>query len=64
MAEAWREALGAFQHLRTEADEYRALDDERGVVVRHLSGGGKTSGLEVEDIQMRERTCSIFVMAR
>ena len=29
MAEAWRESLSAFEHLRTEADEYRALDDER-----------------------------------
>ena len=51
--EVWREALSAFEHLRTEADEYRALDDERVFVLMHLSGRGKTSGLEVGDIQMK-----------
>ena len=53
MAGAWREALSAFEHLRTEADEYRALDDERVFVLMHLSGRGKTSGLEVGDIKMK-----------
>jgi ketosteroid isomerase-like protein len=48
MAEAWREALGAFEELRAEADEYRALDDERVLVLMHLSGRGTTSGLEVK----------------
>ena len=52
MAEAWREALTVFEELRPEADEYRALDDERVLVLMHLSGRGKTSGLEVGDIQM------------
>ena len=53
MAEAWRESLSAFEHLRTEADEYRALDDEQVFVLMHLRGRGKTSGLEVGDIQMK-----------
>ncbi|MEK6328714.1 MAG: nuclear transport factor 2 family protein [Actinomycetota bacterium] len=53
MAEAWREALGAFEELRCEADEYRALDDERVLVLMRFSGRGKTSGLEVGDIQMK-----------
>ena len=53
MAEAWREALSAFEELRAEADEYRALDDERVLVLMHFSGRGKTSGLEVGDIQMK-----------
>ena len=53
MAEAWREALSAFEDLRAEADEYRALDDERVLVLMHFSGRGKTSGLEVGDIQMK-----------
>ena len=50
MAKAWREALSAFEELRTEADEYRALDAERVLVLMHLSGRGKTIGLEVGDI--------------
>ena len=45
MAEAWREALSAFEELRTEAYDYRALDDERVLVLMHLIGRGKTSGL-------------------
>ena len=53
MAKAWREALSAFEELRTEADECRALDAERVLVLMHLSGRGKTSGLEVGDIQMK-----------
>ena len=53
MAEAWRGALSAFEELRTEADEYRALDDERVLVLMHLSGRGKTSGLEVGEIAMQ-----------
>jgi ketosteroid isomerase-like protein len=53
MAGAWRETLDAFEELRAEADEYRALDDERVLVLMHFSGRGKTSGLEVGDIQMK-----------
>ena len=53
MGGAWREALSAFEELRAEADEYRALDDERVLVLMHFSGRGKTSGLEVGEIQMK-----------
>jgi ketosteroid isomerase-like protein len=53
MAEVWREALSAFEELRVEPDEYRALDDERVLVLVHFSGRGKTSGLEVGDIHMK-----------
>jgi ketosteroid isomerase-like protein len=53
MAEVWREALSAFEELRTEADEYRALDEERVLVLMHFSGRGKTSGVEVGDIHMK-----------
>jgi ketosteroid isomerase-like protein len=53
MTEAWRETLSAFEELRGVADEYRALDAERVLVLMHFSGRGKTSGLEVEDIQMK-----------
>jgi ketosteroid isomerase-like protein len=53
MAETWREALRAFEELHTEDDEYRALDDERVLVLVHFSGRGRTSGLELGDVQMR-----------
>jgi ketosteroid isomerase-like protein len=53
MAEAWYETLRAFEELRCAGDEYRALDDERVLVLMHFSGRGKTSGLEVGDIQMK-----------
>jgi ketosteroid isomerase-like protein len=53
MAEAWRETLSAFEELLSEADEYRALDDERVLVLMHFSGRGKTSGLEVGNIHMK-----------
>jgi ketosteroid isomerase-like protein len=53
MARAWREALSAFEELRAEADEYRALDDERVLVLMHFSGRGKASGLEVGNIHMK-----------
>ena len=38
MAATWREALSAFEELRSEADEYRALDDERVQALLHFSG--------------------------
>ena len=53
MAEAWREMLSAFEELRSEADEYRALDEERVLALMHFRGRGKTSGMEVGDIQMK-----------
>jgi ketosteroid isomerase-like protein len=53
MAEVWRGALSAFETLRGEADEYRALDDERVLVLMHFTGRGKTSGLDVGEIAMK-----------
>jgi ketosteroid isomerase-like protein len=53
MAGAWRETLTAFEELRCVADEYRVLDDERVLVLMHFSGRGKTSGMELGDIQMK-----------
>jgi ketosteroid isomerase-like protein len=51
MAEGWRGFLSAWEELRVEADEYRELDDERVLVLTHPSGRGKTSGLEVGQLQ-------------
>jgi ketosteroid isomerase-like protein len=43
-----RDFLSAWEGLRIEVDEYRELDDERVLVLLHVSGGrGKTSGVEM-----------------
>jgi ketosteroid isomerase-like protein len=45
MAQAHRARLSAFSDFRVEADEYRAIDDERVLVLNHAVGGrGKASG--------------------
>jgi hypothetical protein len=46
-AEGIREVLNAWKDFQTVADEYRELDDERVLVLGHLLGRGKTSGLEL-----------------
>jgi ketosteroid isomerase-like protein len=51
MAKAMRNILNAWEDARIEADEYSELDDERVLVLNHLSGRGKTSGIEVGRMQ-------------
>ena len=59
MAEGQRDFLRAWEGFRSVADEYRELDDHRPLLVLdHLSGRGKTSGVEVG--QMRTDTASLF----
>ena len=58
MAEGFRDWLGAWDDWRVEADEYRELDDERVLVLRCLSGRGKTGGLELG--QMRTQGAHVF----
>jgi ketosteroid isomerase-like protein len=58
MAEGFREFLNAWEEWRAEADAYRELDDERVLVLFHLSGRGKTSGLELGEI--RTKGASLF----
>jgi ketosteroid isomerase-like protein len=53
MAEAFREVLGAWEEFRVEVDEYRELDDERVLVFDHPSGVGKTSGLDLGQMQAK-----------
>jgi hypothetical protein len=50
MAEAMRGFLNAWKGLRSEADEYRELDDERILVLLEFRGRGKASGLDVEQL--------------
>jgi ketosteroid isomerase-like protein len=51
LAEGDRTILDAWEELRTEAEGYRELDGERVLVLIHLSGRGKASGLELGQVQ-------------
>ena len=54
MVEGWRDFLSAWEGYRVEAEEYRELDDGRVLVlVTHLSGRGKTSGVEVAQMHAK-----------
>jgi ketosteroid isomerase-like protein len=53
MAKAWREFLSAWDNARPEVEEYRELDDERVLVLGHIRGRGKTSGLELGQVQAK-----------
>jgi ketosteroid isomerase-like protein len=50
MAEGERQFLSGWEDYRAVADEYRELDDERVLVLAHVTGRGKFSGLEIEKI--------------
>ena len=47
MTESWRSQVSAWEAFHAVADEFRQLDDERVLVLGHIGGRGKTSGLEV-----------------
>ena len=51
MAEDFRRWLNAWEGFRLGAEEYRDLDGERVLVLDRASGRGKTSGLDLEQIQ-------------
>jgi hypothetical protein len=50
MAEGFRDWLSAWEGFRVEADEYRELDDQRVLVLLHVSGRGRISGRQVGQI--------------
>jgi len=58
MAEAWRDWLSAWEDFRAEAEEYREIDGERILVLIHHRGRGKTSGLELG--QMQTNNAALF----
>src|SRR5919204_2757303 len=58
MSEAARSIFNAWEDYRVKADEYREIDDERILVFTRVSGRGKASGLELE--QMRTRGATVF----
>ena len=50
MAEAWRDLLGAWEGLRSEAESYLELDEETVLVLAHFSGRGRSSGLDLAQV--------------
>jgi ketosteroid isomerase-like protein len=53
MREVWRDAANVWAGYRNRAEEIRVLDDERVLVLSHLSARGKSSGLEVGQLGSR-----------
>jgi hypothetical protein len=51
MAEAWRDFLSAWEEPKASPLEFRVLDDERVFVPFRRSGRGRTSGLELGEVQ-------------
>jgi len=62
MAAAYREFLSTWDSLRTEAQEYRELDDERILVYVHNTGRGKGSGMEVGQLMGTADGANLFVL--
>ena len=58
MAAGFRDVLVAWEDYRAEAKEYRELDDERVLVLSRTTGRGKTSGLELGELQVEGATLS------
>jgi len=58
MAEGFRSILAAWEGYRAEADDYRQLDRERVLVLVHMSGRGKMSGLELG--RLRTKGANVF----
>jgi ketosteroid isomerase-like protein len=58
LAEGWREWLSAWEEWRVMAEEYRELDGERVLVLIRFGGRGKTSGVEVG--QMQSKGANLF----
>jgi hypothetical protein len=56
MGESWREYLNAWQDLRTAVDEYRELDSERVLVLARFQGRGRTSGLDLGEVERKGPT--------
>src|SRR4051812_38037053 len=53
MAEVWRNWLRAWQEYHVAADELRELDQERILAFISVSGRGKTSGVDLGEMQAK-----------
>jgi ketosteroid isomerase-like protein len=51
MIEGYRQVMNAWEDYGARAVEYRELDEERVLVFFHLSGRGRASGLELQQIR-------------
>jgi GNAT superfamily N-acetyltransferase len=60
MTRTWREFLSVWENYRVQAHEYRALDEERVLVLLTAHGRGKTSGLEIARATGGPRSANIF----
>jgi ketosteroid isomerase-like protein len=58
LAEGYRGFLSAWDDVRTDVEDYREIDAERVLVFTHTSGRGKTSGLELG--QMQTNNAALF----
>jgi len=58
IADALHDELRAWEDFRAWSEDYRELDAERVLVIGHLSGRGKTSGVEVG--QMQTKVAALF----
>jgi ketosteroid isomerase-like protein len=53
MAKGFRDWLSAWEDLRIKTEEFRELDDERVLVLISFSGRGKTSGVDLDQMQTK-----------
>jgi ketosteroid isomerase-like protein len=58
MVEGWREFVSVWEGYSSVPDEFRELEGDRVLVLGHRSGRGKTSGLELA--QMQTKGASLF----
>ena len=54
MREAWGAAIVAWEKIRVVVDDYRELDRERVVLLCHSTGRGRSSGLQLGQIEQSE----------
>ena len=62
MTESWRSQVSAWDAFDAVAGEVRQLDDERVLVLSHIGGRGKTSGLDIG--HMRTKGAGLFHIRR
>jgi ketosteroid isomerase-like protein len=60
MGAAWGETISPFVDFHVEAEEIRAIDGERVLVLTHNTGRGRTSGVELGE--MATRGANVFTI--